>query len=99
MLAELFIEHIIYENGVPLEIVSDRDVRFASENGFWQNFHRALGTTVKLSSARHQRTNGSVERAIAYATECMRMSISYKQDNWSSLFLEKKVDHIPKHPG
>eukprot|EP01050_Picozoa_sp_SAG11_P005791 SAG11_NODE_421_length_9620_cov_10.014809_6_plen_160_part_00 len=59
--------------------------RVPSGSGFWQSFHSALGTSVILSSSRHQRTNGSVERAIAYVTECMRMSISYKQDNWSSL--------------
>eukprot|EP01050_Picozoa_sp_SAG11_P034922 SAG11_NODE_12547_length_697_cov_2.006689_1_plen_176_part_10 len=66
MLAELFTKHIIMENGAPTEIVSDRDVRFASGSGFWQSFHSALGTSVILSSSRHQRTNGSVERAIAY---------------------------------
>lgn len=36
MLAELFTRHIIHENGAPVEIVSDRDVRFAHGKGFWQ---------------------------------------------------------------
>jgi hypothetical protein len=85
MLAELFVKHIVMENGIPLEIVSDRDTRFASEHGFWKNFYKALGTSIQLSTARHQRTDGQTERAIAYATECLRMGISYKQDNWSSL--------------
>eukprot|EP01050_Picozoa_sp_SAG11_P016399 SAG11_NODE_2235_length_3653_cov_20.005346_1_plen_152_part_00 len=49
------------------------------------SFYRALGTSIQLSTARHQRTDGQTERAIAYATECLRMGISYKQDNWSSL--------------
>eukprot|EP01050_Picozoa_sp_SAG11_P042513 SAG11_NODE_19625_length_462_cov_1.633609_1_plen_100_part_10 len=35
LLAELFIKHIVMENGVPLEIVSDRDTRSASTKGFW----------------------------------------------------------------
>eukprot|EP01050_Picozoa_sp_SAG11_P008613 SAG11_NODE_769_length_7262_cov_20.934385_7_plen_186_part_00 len=85
MLAELFMKHIVLENGIPLEIVSDRDTRFASASGFWQSFHKALGTSIRLSSARHQRTDGQTERAIAFATECLRMGISYQQDNWSTL--------------
>eukprot|EP01050_Picozoa_sp_SAG11_P010755 SAG11_NODE_1097_length_5882_cov_3.116376_6_plen_154_part_00 len=39
MLAELFTKHIIFENGAPAEIISDRDVRFAHGLGFWQSFH------------------------------------------------------------
>eukprot|EP01050_Picozoa_sp_SAG11_P032435 SAG11_NODE_10549_length_822_cov_3.392808_1_plen_184_part_00 len=34
MLAELFTKHIMYESGAPVEIVSDRDVRFANGKGF-----------------------------------------------------------------
>eukprot|EP01050_Picozoa_sp_SAG11_P008924 SAG11_NODE_808_length_7088_cov_5.136357_11_plen_102_part_00 len=49
MLAELFMKYIVLENGLPLEIVSDRDTRFASATGFWQSFHKALGTSIRLS--------------------------------------------------
>eukprot|EP01050_Picozoa_sp_SAG11_P003735 SAG11_NODE_218_length_12212_cov_7.026005_14_plen_89_part_00 len=49
MLAELFTKHIIYENGAPAEIVSDRDVRFANGQGFWQSFHTALSIEVGTS--------------------------------------------------
>ena len=79
----LFLKHIIYENGIALEIVSDRDSKFTSK--FWTSFHAHLGTALKLSSARHQSTDGQTERMIAFVEEALRMSITYKQNNWVKL--------------
>ena len=79
----LFLKHIIYENGIALEIVSDRDSKFTSK--FWTAFHAHLGTALKLSSARHQATDGTTERMIAFVEEAMRMSITYRQNNWVKL--------------
>jgi hypothetical protein len=79
----LFLKHIIYENGIALEIVSDRDSKFTSK--FWTSFHAHLGTALKLSSARHQATDGQTERMIAFVEEALRMSITYKQNNWVKL--------------
>ena len=81
--AELFMKHIIYENGICIEIVSDRDSKFTSK--MWQDFHAALGITLSISSSRHQSTDGQTERAIAHVEELMRMNINYKQSNWVSL--------------
>ena len=81
--AMLFLKHIIYENGIALEIVSDRDSKFTSK--FWTAFHAHLGTALKLSSARHQATDGTTERMIAFVEEAMRMSITYRQNNWVKL--------------
>jgi hypothetical protein len=55
--AMLFLKHIIYENGIALEIVYDRDSKFTSK--FWTDFHAHLGTALKLSSSRHQPTDGT----------------------------------------
>ena len=38
-----------------------------------------------MSSARHQNTNGTAERSIAYVEELLRMGINYEQNNWSQL--------------
>jgi hypothetical protein len=81
--AMLSIKHIIYENGIALEIVSYRDSKFTSE--FWTAFHAHLGTALKLSSSRHQATDGTTERMIAFVTEVMRMSITYGQNTWVKL--------------
>jgi transposase InsO family protein len=68
--AELFMKHIIYENGICIEMVSDRDSKFTSK--MWQDFHAALGITLSLSSSRHQSTDGQTERAIAHVEDTMR---------------------------
>ena len=86
--AELFMKHIIYENGICIEIVSDRDSKFTSK--MWQDFHAALGITLSLSSSRHQSTDGQTERAIAHIEELMRMNINYKQSNWVSLLYNSR---------
>ena len=91
MAVEQFIKHIVYENGVPIELVSDRDTRFTPTNakskaeGFWRQFWNYLGTSICLATARHQSTDGQAERAIAQLTEMMRMGIDCQQTNWASL--------------
>jgi hypothetical protein len=42
--AMLSLKHTIYENGIALEIVSDRDSKFTSK--FWTDFHAHLGTAL-----------------------------------------------------
>ena len=41
-LAQIYISEIVRLHGVPVSIVSDRDVKFTSE--FWRAFQKALGT-------------------------------------------------------
>ena len=88
--AELFLNHVCWGpdgNGVPIEIVSDRDVKFtpgnakAKNQGFWKDFFGHIGTSIVLSTARHQRTDGQTERAIRHLTEVLRFGIDYEQSN------------------
>ena len=85
--AELFLNHVCWGpdgNGVPIEIVSDRDVKFtpgnakAKNQGFWKDFFGHIGTSIVLSTARHQRTDGQTERAIRHLTEILRFGIDYE---------------------
>ena len=85
MMAEQFIRHVIYVHGIATEITSDQDVRFRYTDSFWQNFFRYIGTSLCMSSARHQNTNGQAERTIAQVEELLRMGINYEQSNWSQL--------------
>ena len=73
--AELFLNlnHVVWGpdgNGVPIEIVSDRDSKFtpangrAKDDGFWRDFFTYIGTSIVLSTARHQKTDGQTERMI-----------------------------------
>ena len=94
LVAELFVNHVVLGSdgqGVPLEIISDRDARFTPTNAkakvesFWKEFFSYIGTSIRLSTARHQRTDGTTERMIAHIQDMMRIGIDYKQSNWVTL--------------
>ena len=55
-LAELYINEIVRLHGIPVSIVSDRDLRFTSR--FWPKLQKALGTTLHFSIAFHPQTDG-----------------------------------------
>ena len=59
-LATLFFNHWYCENGLPLEIISDRDKLFMSR--FWQALHAMMGVKLRMSSAYHPQTDGVSER-------------------------------------
>ena len=55
-LSRLYLQHIVRLHGVPVTIVSDRDLRFTVE--FWKSLQAAMGTTLNLSTAFHPQTDG-----------------------------------------
>ena len=55
-LAELYVEEIVRLHGVPLSIVSNRDLCFISR--FWKELQSALGTKLKFSIAFHPQIDG-----------------------------------------
>ena len=84
-LFDLFLHQIVLRqaNGIPLELISDRDKIFTSN--FFKECTARLGISLRLSSARSQQTNGKAERMIAVLEEVLRNGINYKQDNWAEL--------------
>ena len=50
-LDDMYICEIVARRGVPVSIVSNRDVQFTSR--FWQNFYEELGTWLHFSIAYH----------------------------------------------
>jgi hypothetical protein len=55
-LVKMFMEEIVRLHGIPVRIVSDRDLRFVSR--FWKSFNEVMGTTVSLSTVFHLQTDG-----------------------------------------
>jgi transposase InsO family protein len=78
--ARLCLEHVISKHGVPLSIVSDRDVRFTS--AFWKTLQSALGTKLCMSTSFHPQTDGQTERMNRALEETLRHVVSHKQDDW-----------------
>ncbi|GBG90184.1 hypothetical protein CBR_g50278 [Chara braunii] len=84
-LARLLHTGWITNQGVPEDIVSDRDTRFMS--AFWTSLMTESGTTMKPSSARHPQTDGQTEQAHQTAQMMLRMLIRPDQKDW--------VDRLP----
>ena len=87
--AQVYLETVVRHHGLATSIISDRDPRFMA--GFWQELHRLLWTTLKLSTADHPQTDGQTENAnktllqlvesfptVSYTSQTDKRSWSYR---------------------
>ena len=72
-LSEVYVREVVSQHGVPISIVSDRDVHFTSR--FWKKFHEELGTRLHYSTAYHPQTNGQSERTIQTLEDMLRACV------------------------
>ena len=79
-IAALFFDKWYCEQGLPLEIVSDRDSKFVSQ--FWQELHKLTGIKLKMSSAFHPQTDGSSERTNRTVVQALRFHVQRNQGDW-----------------
>ena len=79
-MAHLFFTHWYCENGLPLEIVSDRDKLFLSR--FWKELHKLTGIKLKMSTAYHPETDGASERTNKMVIQCIRFAVERDQKGW-----------------
>ena len=79
--AQLYLEHVYRHHGLARTITSDRDPRFTAE--WWDSFHRALGTRLKLSTAYHPQTDGQSKRAIRTLQALLRAHAHDAPDQWA----------------
>ena len=79
-LALLFFNHCYCENGLPKDIISDRDKLFLSK--FWTALHKLTGVKLKLSSSYHPETDGSSERSNKTINQCIRYHVRRNQNGW-----------------
>ncbi|GJU76060.1 reverse transcriptase domain-containing protein [Tanacetum coccineum] len=59
-LTRLYLKEIVCRHGVPVSIISDQDLRFASR--FWRSLQKSLGTNLDMSTAYHPETDGQSEK-------------------------------------
>ena len=89
-LAELFFQHWYCENGLPLEIISDRDKLFLSQ--FWQALHQLTGVRLKLSTSYHPETDGASERTNKTVIQCIRFAVERDQKGWAKALPKVRFD-------
>ena len=69
------------ENGLPLDIVSDRDKLFISK--FWKALAKLTGVKLKMSSSYHPETDGASEHSNKTVVQCLRFHVKRNQSGWS----------------
>jgi hypothetical protein len=82
-LAELILDRLISQHGLPEAIVSDRGSKFVSK--LWRYLTSRLGIHLRLSTAFHPQTDGQTERVNQVLEQYLRIFTSYNQDDWSTL--------------
>jgi len=79
-LAVLFFDHWFCENGLPLEIVSDRDKLFIL--CFWKALTALCRIKLKMSSSYHPQTDGSSECSNKTINQSLRYHVDHSQKGW-----------------
>jgi hypothetical protein len=79
-LAVLFFDQWFCENGLPTEIVSDRDKLFISR--FWKALTTLCGVKLKMTSSYHPESNGSSKRTNKTVNQSLRYHVERSQKGW-----------------
>ncbi|GKD95828.1 putative reverse transcriptase domain-containing protein [Tanacetum coccineum] len=69
-LARMYLNEVVTRHEIPVLIICDRDLRFASN--FWRSLQKALGTILDISTAYHPQTDGQCERTIQTLEDMLR---------------------------
>ena len=81
--AQIFLEHIYCQHGLPVAIVSDRDPKIVSE--FWGVLMGRLGTKLQLTTANHPQADGRSERSNQSVINHLKAFVAYDQSDWDTL--------------
>lgn len=81
-LAELFFQHWYCKNGLPGDIISDRDKLFLSQ--FWKHLHELMDVDLKMSMAFHPETDGSSEHTNKTVNWTLHFYVDHNQHGWVS---------------
>nr|GFA02597.1 putative reverse transcriptase domain-containing protein [Tanacetum cinerariifolium] len=79
-LARMYLKEVVARHGIHVSIICDRDPRFASN--FWRSLHKALGTSLDMSTAYHPETDGQSERTIQTLEDMLRACAIDFEKGW-----------------
>jgi transposase InsO family protein len=79
-LADIFLDRIVSQYGIPNGITSDRGSLFTSQ--FWSSLCFAMKVTRRLSTAFHPQTDGQTERQNQTVEHYLRCHCTWLQDDW-----------------
>jgi hypothetical protein len=81
--AELYLQHVFKQFGLPQKIISDCDPQLARK--FARALCTTLGITQNMSTAFHPRTDGQSECTNQSLEQYLRFHVDAKQGNWAQL--------------
>ncbi|KAL4348662.1 hypothetical protein GQ457_17G008650 [Hibiscus cannabinus] len=92
--ANLFFRDVVRLHGIPLSIVSDRDVKFLSH--FWRTLWSKLGTKLMFSTTCHPRTDGQTEVVNRVLSTLLRAVIKKNIKTWEDCLphVEFAYNHV-----
>uniref|UniRef100_A0A3P9JP29 Integrase catalytic domain-containing protein n=1 Tax=Oryzias latipes TaxID=8090 RepID=A0A3P9JP29_ORYLA len=93
--ADVLVNHVFRNHGIPSDIVSDRGPQFVSQ--VWRAFCSALGATVSLSSGYHPQSNGQAERANQELETSLRCIAAQNTTDWAQYLVWVEYAHN-SHP-
>ena len=76
----IFFDKWFCENGLPLELITDRDKLFVS--CFWKALMKLTGIKHKMSTAYHPQTDGASERSNKMVVQALRFHVEHNQTGW-----------------
>ena len=82
-LADVFLKEVWKHHGLPTEIISDVDAKFAGE--FWESLCKKLSIKRKMSTVYHSQTDGQTERVNQVLGGYLRIFVNYDQNDWYHL--------------
>ncbi|XP_074299011.1 uncharacterized protein LOC141630013 [Silene latifolia] len=78
--ADLYYKEIVRLHGIPLTIVSDRDMKFLSY--FWKTLWRLVGIKLLFSTSHHPQTDGQTEVTNRTLGSLLRGLVSKSTKDW-----------------
>ncbi|GKE76350.1 putative reverse transcriptase domain-containing protein, partial [Tanacetum coccineum] len=79
-LTRLYLKEIVCRYGVPVSIISDRDIHFTSR--FWRSLQEALRMNLDMSTAYHPQMDGQSERIIQMLEDMLRACVIDFGSSW-----------------